>query len=295
MGISRDGSKLLYRQEQYLSHIWIAGTDGSNPHQVTFDDAFLWRVSFSPDGREVLFGFAPPVGYEKGSLVCSVDRDGRNRKQLTSGEETINNPIASPDGRWIIYGRHSLSTPFDSSMVCLIDARNPGTPRLVGRGAPMRWVDEKTFVSASFDPPVPWLCSIEGGEPKKFFEDSTYAIPLQGGKYLGYYDGRAGLVGFWICAAPGTKDPDLPSPKKLAPLFAYGEFDKSGEFYYWIKNTGELRRISLPSGKEEVIRGVFPGLTPVNSWFDISYDGKEIVYTDARANCKLVMIEKVFK
>jgi len=28
---------------------------------------------------------------------------------------------------------------------------------------------------------------------------------------------------------------------------------------------------------------------------DISYDGKEIVYTDARPNCKLIMIEKLFK
>jgi len=296
MKISRDGSKLLYRQQQYLSHIWIAGTDGSNPHQVTFDDALVWRVSFSPEGDEVLFGFSPPVGYEKGSFVCSVDRDGRNRKQLTSGEESINNPITSPDGRWIIYGRHSLDTPSDSSLVYLLDAKNPGTPRLVGKGSPMRWVDDRTFISSGFDPAIAWLCSIERGEPKQFFEDSTYAIPLQGGRYVGYYDTRAGRKGLWICVTPGTQDPRLPSPRKLGPpLLAGGEFDKSGEFYYYVKNAGELRRILISSGREEIVRGVFPGLTPLNSWFDISYDGKEIVYTDARTNSKLVMIEKVFK
>jgi len=297
MGISRDGSKLLYYQEQNISHIWIAGTDGSNPHQITFDDAFLWRVSFSPDGKEVLFGFAQPVGSKEGYLVCSIDRDGRNRKQLTSGEESINNPITSPDGRWIIYGRHLLSTPNDSSMVYLLDAANPGTPRLVGRGSPMRWVDETTFISWDFDfaAPITWLCSIEGGEPKRFFEDSTYAIPLQGGKYIGYDDVRSGREGVWVTTAQGVKDPSIPSPRKLAPRLVYGEFDKSGKFYYCIKNAGELRRISIPSGKEEIIRGVFPGLTSVNSWFDISYDGKEIVYTDARVNSKLVMIENVFK
>jgi eukaryotic-like serine/threonine-protein kinase len=297
MRISRDGSKLLYYQEQYTSHIWIAGTDGSNPHQITFDDAYLWRVSFTPDGQDVLFGFAPPVGSEKGSLVFAVDRNGRNRRQLTSGEETINNPIESPDGRWIIYGRHSLGTSNDSSMVYLLDARNPGMSRLVGKGTPMRWVDQNTFVSwGLFDSPASWLCAIEGGEPKRFFEDSTYAIPLQGGKYIGYRDDRAGREGLWVCAVPGVKDPDLLSPKKLAlPLFAFGEFDKNGTFYYWVKNAGELRRISIPSGKEEIVRGVFPGLTAGYSWYDISYDGKEIVYTDARPNCKLVMIEKVFK
>jgi len=295
MGMSRDGSKLLYYQEQNISHIWIAGTDGSHPRQITFDDAFLWRVSFSPDGKEVLFGFVQPVGSKEGYLVCSIDRDGRNRKQLTSGEESINNPITSPDGRWVVYGRHSLSTPTDSSMVHLLDAKNPGTPRLVGRGAPMRWVDEKTFISWDYPTAGSWLCSIEGGEPEKFFEDSTSAIPLQGGKYIGYYDSRAGREGLWVCAAPGVKDPSLPSPKKLASIVVSGEFDKSGKFFYLVKNTGELRRISIPSGNEEIIRGVFPGLNFIQSWFDISYDGKEIVYTDIHSNSKLVMIENVFK
>jgi hypothetical protein len=296
MSISRDGSKLLYLQQQSVAHIWIAGTDGSTPRQVTFDDAHLWRVAFSPDGKEVLFGFVPPAGFEKGALVCSIDREGRNRKQLTAGEETISNPIMSPDGRWIIYGRHALSAPSDSSMVYLIDAKNPGTPRRVGKGAPMLWVDEKTFISwEMYDRPMSWLYSIEGGEPKQFFEDSTSAIPLQGGKYVGYYDHRAGREGIWVCAAPGTKDPSTPSPRRIASLFEFGEFDKRGEFRYWVKNAGELRRISIPSGKEEIIPGVFPGLNYYGSWFDISYDGKEIVYTDARENSKLVLIEKVFK
>jgi hypothetical protein len=64
-----------------------------------------------------------------------------------------------------------------------------------------------------------------------------------------------------------------------------------------VKNAGQLRRISIPSGKEEIIRGVFPGLNPTfyHSTFDISYDGKEIVYTDARYNSKLIMIDNPFK
>jgi hypothetical protein len=295
--VSRDGSKLLYYQAQYTSHIWIAGTDGSNPHQITFDDAVVWRVAFSPDAKEILFGFAPPIGSENGSLVCSIDHDGRNRRQLTSGQEVINNPIPSPDGRWIIYGRHPLGTPTDSSMVYLLDAKIPGTPRLVGNGAPMRWIDQKTFISwAFYDRPGSWLCSIEGGEPQKFFEDSTYAIPLQNGKYIGYGDMRSGREGQWICSAPGVQDPNLSSPRILVPtLLEFGQFDKSGTFYYTVKNADELRRISIPSGTEEIIGGVFPGLSPLYSWWDISYDGKEIVYTDARPNCKLVMIEKVFK
>ena len=296
MAISRDRSKLLYYQAQSIAHIWIAGTDGYNPHQITFDDAVLSAVYFSPDGKEVFFAFAQPVGMKEGSLVCSIDRDGRNRKELSSGGEQIYSPIPSPDGRWIIYGRSSLSEPWDSSRVYLIEAKNPGTPKLVGKGWPAQWIDNKTFTSWDFSAPGMWLSGIDGGKPRRFFEDSTFASSLQGGTYIGYYDNRSGREGMWVSAAPGVKDPSLPSPRKLAYSGLTSAFDKSGEFLYWVKNVGELRRISIPSGREEIIRGVFPGLNP--SWdcfLDISYDGKEIVYTDARVNSKLVMIENVFK
>jgi hypothetical protein len=294
VSISSDGSKLLYRQEQTLSHIWIAGTDGTNPRQITFDDIFLWRVAFTPDAKKVLFALIQPAVSTEGAVVCSIDRDGRNRKQLTSGEEMVNNPLPSPDGRWIIYGRNSLSEPSDSSKVCIISASNPGAPRVIGRGSPSHWIDDKRFVSWDFITTCNMLYSIEGGEPTKIFEDSTAATPLQGGQYIGYWDIRSGREGFWVCAAPGVRDPDLRSPKKLTNLLL-GELDKSGTYIFRVENTGELQRISIPSGKKEIIRGVFPGLSVWNSWMDISYDGKEIVYTDGRPNCKLIMIENVFK
>jgi hypothetical protein len=206
----------------------------------------------------------------------------------------VNNPLPSPDGRWIIYGRRPLSEPDDSSKIYIISASNPGTPRFIGRGSPSRWIDDKRFVSWDFSTTCNLLYGIEGGEPTKIFKDSTAATPLQGGKYIGYWDIRSGREGFWVCAAPGVSDPDLRSPKKLTDLL-FGELDKSGTYIYRVENTGELQRISIPSGKKEIIRGVFPGLSMQNSWIDISYDGKEIVYTDGRPNCKLIMIENMFK
>jgi Tol biopolymer transport system component/predicted Ser/Thr protein kinase len=295
IAMSRDGSKLLYRQEQTVGHIWIAGTDGTNPRQITFDNVYLWRVAFTSDSKKVLFGLIQSAASNNGAVVCSIDRDGRNRTQLTSGDESVNNPLPSPDGRWIIYGKNALDEPSDSSKVYLISAENPGAPRLVGRGSPMRWIDDKRFISFDYAAACARLSSIEGGAPTKFFEDSTLAVPLQGGNFIGYYDVRSGREGVWVCAAPGVKDASLPSPRRFSSNIVYGEFDKSGKYMYYVKNTGELRRISIPSGKEEVIHGLFPGLTSVGSWFDISYDGKEIVYTDARANTKLVMIENPFK
>jgi hypothetical protein len=174
----------------------------------------------------------------------------------------------------------------------LLDAKNPGMPKFVCRGGPLSWVDEKVFISSDLVTHSTWLYNTESGEHRKFFEDSTSAIPLQGGKYIGYIDMRSGREGRWVCEAPRVKNPSLPSPRQLDYR---GKFDKSGKFHYWVKNTGELRRVSIPSGKEDIVRGVFPGLKLVYSWFDISYDGKEIVYTDARVNSKRVMIENLFK
>ncbi|MDI6767960.1 MAG: hypothetical protein QME52_14160, partial [Bacteroidota bacterium] len=299
--ISLDGSKLLYFQMQTTSHIWIAGTDGSIPHQITFDDVFLWRVAFSLDGKEIVFASSQPFSSKKGARVYSIDRNGRNRRELTSVEENIGNPIPSPDGRWIVYVGTPLNEPQDSGRIYLIDAKNPGAPKFVCKGCPYRWINEREFIYSRFGDSTysTWINSIEGGEPRKFFEDSTLAYPLQGGKYVGYSDGRMGRRGYWISAAPGIKDPVLPHPKKILDYQTtdYGEFDKSGKFFYYVKNAGELCRISIPSGKEEVIRGVFPGLNPAfyHSSFDISYDGKEIVYTDSRFNSKLIMIENLFK
>jgi Tol biopolymer transport system component/predicted Ser/Thr protein kinase len=298
MAISRDGSKLLYRQQQVLSHIWIGGTDGSNVRQLTFDDIFLWRVAFSPDGKEIVFASGQPLT-SRGTSVCSIDRNGKNRKELIFVEGLIGNPVPSPDGRWIVYGGSPLDEPIDSMKVYLIDAKNPGTPRLLCRGCPFNWLDEKTFTVALVDSEYrTWLGSIEGGEPRKYSEDSTFATPLLRGKYIGYDDARFDRRGLWICAAPGVKDPSLPSPKRLVEGHVpYGEFDKNGKFFYCVRNAGELRRISITSGREEIVRGVFPGLNPdfEHSTFDISYDGKDIVYTEARFDSRLVMIEHPFK
>ena len=290
--ISRDGSRLLYRQSQYIGHIWIAGIDGSNPHQITFDDAYIFIAVFTPDGKEVLF----PITSKQGTHLYSIDRDGKNRRQLTllaTTEESFTMPTISPDGRWIVFGKFPRTSPVDSTVVFLIDVKSPSIPKPVGEGIPNCWIDEKTFVSFVKSRMSSWIYCIEGGKPQKFFEDSTTAMPLQGGKYVCYGDYRPDRRGPWISAASDVKDPWLPSPKQL-PSWV-GGFDKSGKFGYGVKNAGELRRISIPSGKEEVIRGAFPGLNSTISLFDISYDGKEIVYTDARVSSKLIIIENPFK
>jgi hypothetical protein len=54
-----------------------------------------------------------------------------------------------------------------------------------------------------------------------------------------------------------------------------------------------LRLISLASRAEKVLPARFPGIT--NTSFDISPDGKELVFVTPRLSSRLILLEKVFR
>jgi hypothetical protein len=94
-----------------------------------------------------------------------------------------------------------------------------------------------------------------------------------------------------------TPDWRSPAARPLKKIFELGSRPRltialSREFLYYVKNVGELRRITLPDGKEQRLPGTFPFL---KSEFNVSYDGQEIVWVDHRKQGKLVMIENLFK
>jgi hypothetical protein len=290
MKISLDGNKLLYLQQQSSGHIWIANIDGTNPHQITFDDSNPQDVFFSPDGKQLIYCVNQLDPLKSGRFIYSIDRGGNNRRQLTSGDEWTHSPIYSPDGKWIIYGAHAATEAHDSCKVYLISAGNPGSPKLVGKGVPNWWLDEKSFIT--FTSTASWIGTIDGTPLQKFYLDSTFAIPVQKGKYIFYYDSRQNHEGLWVTAAPEVKNVQLFVPKKLLGIGFPSNLDPGEKSIYYVKNVSELRRISLPDGKEERIRGAFPGLS-LQSNLAISYNGKEIVYLDTRINGKLVMIDNL--
>ena len=48
----------------------------------------------------------------------------------------------------------------------------------------------------------------------------------------------------------------------------------------------------LPDGKDERVKGTFPGL---QDYFDVRSDGEEVVYQDYFYKRRFVLIENVFK
>lgn len=180
--ISTDGKRLLYTEQRYINHIWIVNIDGSNARQLTFDNQFLEVPSFSPDKKRISFTMESADVLRPGSHIFIMQSDGANRTQLTTRDAQYYYAQWSPDGKYMTYASKRVEEPLDSSRIYLIEVENPGTPRLVGKGIGVRWINAEKFVTVT--PPVlphphTTLYSIHSSEPIEVSEDSTNQYPLQ--------------------------------------------------------------------------------------------------------------------
>jgi len=85
---SRDGN----------SDIWVMGADGSNPVNLTNDEASSWGPAWSPDGTRIAFTYG---GYPGPGEVYVLGADGP--VNLTNNEARDGSPAWSPDGARIAF------------------------------------------------------------------------------------------------------------------------------------------------------------------------------------------------
>jgi Tol biopolymer transport system component len=289
---SADGSRLIYIQPQSVGHVWMANANGTGLHQLTYDDINIFNISFSPDGKQIAFVVAMQDPLKPGQLLFVMDREGSNKMQLTTSDAAAHSPLWSPNSKLLLYGQHAALEVHDSVKVFLVDPSNPGSARLLGKGDPIWWTDDQTISCYHSD--ATWMMSIDGSGQQKRLADSAYAFTIQRGKYMVSFDQHVGKEGYWIAAVGKGKDTQPPARKMPLKAGVPLTFEPSGRYVYYTKTVGELRRMSLPEGRDERLPGSYPGLTP-QSIIDVSQDGKEIVYVDARINAKLVMIENLFR
>ncbi len=286
--VSADLKRLLYVQRQSIGKIWLSSLQDNNAHQVTFDDVHITDPGFSPDGRKIVYVLGTPSPSGNTSALMVIDLKSSQRTQLLSEETNFHSPIWSPDGKWIVYAAHPDTMLHDSSKTYIIDAENQGSSRQIGVGLPLKWLDNQSFLT--FNPRGTWLCRIDGAPARRFFRDSTFAIPVLDGQYVLYNDANPSRKpGVWI--EPASSSGKLHSEsRQVIKSLGYWVYDSVSRSVYYTSLQNDLRRISLPDGKEEIIQGTFPNFRLGNT-FSISPDGKQIIYLDAKAISKLVMIE----
>ena len=106
--ISPDGSTVAYtvretlmegEDSSFLTHIWVATTDGSMNRQFTRGDESASNPQFSPDGKQLAF----TSSRDGESQVYKMYLSGGEAQKITSAENGVSSFQWSPDGEQIAY------------------------------------------------------------------------------------------------------------------------------------------------------------------------------------------------
>ncbi|HEY7547031.1 MAG TPA: S9 family peptidase, partial [Blastocatellia bacterium] len=130
----RDDTKLI-DQKFKMTHIYVINLGNKETKQITRGDLNVSSLSWSPDGRQIVFAHQPtpkvPDSYRSDISVASVE-DGKIRK-LIEREGADSSPQWSPDGSSIAFA--SADGRFDwiaNSYICVV-AASGGAPRNISR------------------------------------------------------------------------------------------------------------------------------------------------------------------
>jgi dipeptidyl aminopeptidase/acylaminoacyl peptidase len=287
--VSADCKKLLYYQNQDIGYIWHANSSGTDLKQLTFDNQNVSSISLSPDGQYIVFSSSTDQGFSTlESHLYVMNKDGSNRRQLTFGKEYVNYVAFSPDGKRIAFESHGNLEPADSAKIRLINFPSPGEPRTIRSGNYPWWIDDSTMIVLDLKHLSSWKVPIAGGEGVQMFQDSTYAFPIDNGKYIPYSDAHYAHHGFWLYDEASKTSRLLHSygtPTIVLPKVGFG---------YYMKADGSIWKVYLPGGREEKLTGTLPGIKNALS-VAFSADGKNIAFINTHSNGRLVMIDNLFK
>ena len=154
---SPDGSKIAYSRGGYPGRqIHIVNADGTDDEVITHENGDVSSLSWSPNGREILFSVGERS--HNGTSLDIIDSDGADERTIASANAEDYQPIFSPDGTEIAFARFSKTDQRDHLYTMNADGSDPRpVPNAPAGVLPGSW----TATTPAGDDPQPPTVSCE--------------------------------------------------------------------------------------------------------------------------------------
>jgi Tol biopolymer transport system component len=291
--ISLERNRLAYTQGFLHKEIWRIelNLSGKTKPAVPFISS-SWgdgAPQFSPDGKKVVFYSARSGAAE----VWRCSSDSSDPIQLTSLGVLSGSPRWSPDGTKIAFD----SRPGEHSQILVVDA-DGGSPQQITSGnyensvpnwsRDGKWIYFGSNRSGNWQL---WRVSVLGGDPIRLTKNNGFfAIESSDGGII-YYT-KEYTDGIWQMPVSGG------DAKRIVdgPLASWGDWAVLDSGIYFINREGAtlpstVRFYDFGTRKLSTIARLNKAIAEEEANFDISPDGKSILYGQVNKSVDIMMVE----
>jgi serine/threonine protein kinase/Tol biopolymer transport system component len=288
VSVTSDASALVTVQTSATAALFVApAADLMNARRLTPDAAVtFYGTGWTPDGK-ILYG-SNAGGHRN---IWVMNADGSEPRRLTNDAFVNDNPVATPDGRYVVY--QSERSGYGNVWRMNADGSNP-RQITYGNSAnnPSVTPDSRWIVYAAASVATARLrkVSIDGGDPEELTTaTSHFPVVSPDGRSIAfsYYAGGTASTRLSIVAIGGG------TPRQSFRGAAWPwRWEPDGRTLIYVDNRpgySNFMRLPLNTGVPTHITAFSSGHI---SAFDISRDGRRVVFIRGSATSAAVMIRK---